>query len=290
MESEVELEKAKNEVLRKIGRNMLLFQKVEHMLKFLITNGKVSGRISEVKANQEKRAEAIHKQTMVSLVGQLLENVYLECDESTEEHEELREAYLSFIFKVESDAVYYEEKKQDLASIVADRNELIHHLLPRFNPNSIESCLDTDRYLDQQREKLLPEFDMLRNMIECLQEGRKEVAEFLNSDEGKKHFNWLWLRQSRLVILLGDIASQVTRPDGWTLLTTASQLIRQHAPEEVAALNERYGHKTLKRLILATDLFDINEERTDRGGIRVLYRLKPDCAVQRVSNHSAGPT
>ena len=111
MESEVELEKAKNEVLRKIGRNMILFQQMERMLKYLITNGNVSGYISEIKANKEQRAETIHKQTMGQLVGQFLEDTHLGCDESIEEPEELKEAYLTLNFKVECDAVYYENKK-----------------------------------------------------------------------------------------------------------------------------------------------------------------------------------
>jgi hypothetical protein len=276
----MELEKARNEVLRKIGRNIFLFQQVEAMLKFLITNGTVSGYISELSANQKQRADAVQKQTMGQLVGQYLENTHSGCDESREEEEQLKEAYLSFTFRVDCDATYYEKKKQSLASIVAERNELIHHLLPRFNPNSIDSCLETDKYLDQQREKLLPEIDMLKTLIESLQEGRQELAEFLNSDEGKKQFDLQWLRQSRLVILLGDIAAQMARPDGWTVLTTASQLIRQHVPEEAAKLKERYGHKTLKGLILATELFDMNEEITQKGGVRVLYRLKPDYVLQ----------
>lgn len=280
MESEVELEKAKNEVLRKIGRNMLLFQQMERMLKYLITNGNVSGYISEFKANKEQRAEIIRKQTMGQLVGQFLEDTHIGCDESTEEPEERKEAYFSLNFKVECDAVYYENKKQVLASIVADRNELIHHLLPGFNPNSIESCLETDRYLEQQREKLIPEFDLLRNMIENLQEGRKELAGFLLSDEGDKHFKMLFLRQSRLVKLLVEKSNQVARCDGWAVLDAVAQQIRQHSPEVITALKKRHGHKTLQGLILATDLFDINEERTDKGGIRVLYRLKPDCVLQ----------
>ena len=111
MESEVELEKVKNEVLRKIGRNMILFQQMERMLKYLITNGNVSGYISEIKANKEQRAETIHKQTMGQLVGQFLEDTHLGCDESIEEPEELKEAYLTLNFKVECDAVYYENKK-----------------------------------------------------------------------------------------------------------------------------------------------------------------------------------
>jgi hypothetical protein len=163
-----------------------------------------------------------------------------------------------------------------MASIVDDRNDLIHHLLPKFNPDSIQSCLEIDQYLDQQREKLLPELELLKRMIESLQKGRQELGEFLQSDEGKKHFKLQWLRQSRLVMLLVETATQIVRSDGWAVLDTAGHLIRQHALDEISALHEKYGHKTLKALVSATELFDICEEPTDRGGIRVLYRLKPD--------------
>ncbi|CAH1085677.1 hypothetical protein [Candidatus Nitrotoga sp. 1052] len=114
----------------------------------------------------------------------------------------------------------------------------------------------------------------------------KEISnnrELINSDEAKKQFELLWLRQSRLVILLGDIARQAARPDGWVLLRTAGQLIRQHEAEEKMMLNELYGHKTLKGLILATGLFDITEEPTHKGGIRLLYRSKLDGLVQEAS-------
>ena len=280
MEPELELEKAKNEVLRKIGRNILLFQQVEHMIKFLVANGKIEGYVSEVEASQKQRAEIIRKQTLGQLVGQYLKNTHSICKEINEDHVELKEAYLSFTFRIDVDAVYYETKKEDLASLVAERNDLIHHFLPRLNHESIESWIETEHYLDRQCEKLLPELTQLKSIVDALQEGRKALAEFLNSDEGKRQFELPWLRQSRLVLLLGDIATQAARHDGWTLLSTAGQLIRQHAPEEMAVLNERYGHKTLKGLILATEIFDITEEPTNRGGVRVLYRLKPGWALQ----------
>jgi len=276
----MELEKANNEVLRKIGRNMLLFQQVEHMLKYIVANGNYSGYSREIKAIKEQRAASVYRQTMGQLVGQFIENTHSECKENPEHPLTKKDAYLSFSFKVESDAVYYETKKEALASIVSDRNELIHHLLPRFNPDSIESCLELDQLLDKQREKLILEIDLLRNMIDTLREGKKQLAEFLMSDEGKKLFELPWRRESRLVLLLGEIAAQAARPDGWTLLNTAAQLIRQHEPEEMAALKNRYGHKTLKSLILATELFDIYEEPTKKGGIRLLYRLKADGEMQ----------
>jgi hypothetical protein len=89
------------------------------------------------------------------------------------------------------------------------------------------------------------------------------------------------LRQSRLVELLAVIAKQAARPDGWTLLSIAGNLVRHQAQEEMAALNETWGHKTLKGLILATELFDICEEHTEKGGVRVLYRPKANWELRR---------
>lgn len=276
MDLEVELKKAKDEVLRKIGRNMLLFQQVEYMLKFLIANGQFSGGIGEIKANKEQRAESVHKQTMGMLAGQYLDDIHLGTDKNSENQEELKGAYLSFSFKVECNSVYYESRKQAMASIVDDRNDLIHHLLPKFNPSSIESCLEVDQYLDEQREKLLPEFNLLKNMAENLQNGMKITAEFLTSKEGKEFFTSSLPRKSPVVTLLEDIAVQKARADGWVPLSIAGQIIKQHAPDEISALHEKYGSKTMKALVLATELFELCEESTDGGGIRVLYRLKPD--------------
>jgi hypothetical protein len=45
-------------------------------------------------------------------------------------------------------------------------------------------------------------------------------------------------------------------------------------------MKERYGYKTLKSLILATEVFDVIEEASDRGGVRVLYRVKPQWSLE----------
>jgi len=51
-----------------------------------------------------------------------------------------------------------------------------------------------------------------------MQDAKKAFAEFFNSDDGKKQFELLWLRQSRLVLLLTDVPTKAARPDGWTSL------------------------------------------------------------------------
>ena len=135
-------------------------------------------------------------------------------------------------------------------------------------------------YLDQQREKIIPELKQLQSMIGSLEDGRKIMSEFLVSDEGVRQFKLSRLRQNRLALLLGEIANQIARRDGWAVMDAANQLVRQRAPEEIFGLKKKYGHKTLKELMVATGFFDITEEPTERGGIRVLYRLKPEWALQ----------
>lgn len=274
MESQIELEDAKNEVLRKIGRNVLLFQQMEKLLKFLIVNGKIEGYTDELKSKQEQRTETIYKKTMGKLVGDYIEDTFSDFKNIPQTPRDSKRLYISFGLNLETDAVNYENKKKILAEIVADRNELIHNLLPNYDLNSIEGCRGIEEHLDQQREKLLPELNELKNFIETLVETKKLFSDFLNSDEGKKRF-FSPMRGGRILYYLGEIASQVVRPDGWTPLSVAGKIIWKQKPEEITDVFKKYGHKTLKGLILATEIFEIKEEPTKNGGIQVLYRLKP---------------
>ncbi len=69
---EVELDYAKDEVLRKIGRNMLLYQQLEQLLKFLTANGQFSGYASEIWKNKAQKEKKIKKETMGKLVGRFI--------------------------------------------------------------------------------------------------------------------------------------------------------------------------------------------------------------------------
>jgi hypothetical protein len=274
------LEDAVNEVHRKIGRNMMLFQQLEYLLKHFVANSSFSGYVSELSLIKEQRAISVRKLTLGSLVGKYLETTSTESPENSDnepdELEDITEAFCSFKFHTQYyDAAYLDTKKDALARIVFDRNELIHHLLLKFDTKSVESCTQTGKQLDEQKEKVLSEINELKRQLDSFKTGMKFFAEFLNSDEGKRQFELSLLRQSLLALLLCEIASQNARTDGWFSLSAASLIIRREAPEEVDLLKVKYGHKSLKALILATEMFDLYEEPTAKG-LRVLYRLKPD--------------
>jgi len=282
MESELDLIKMQDKVFEKIGRNLLNFQKIEQLLKLLIANGRVSGHMSETKEILERQAAAVHKQTMGNLVGKFVDNTLLGHEESSQTTFEPKEPYFSISFNVNADTDFYESKKQALKSLVDDRNDLIHHLLPRFNPESIESCSETEQYLDQQREKLIPEYDYLKSLLVGLKEGIDQYTDFLGSEEGMKQFELSFLQQSPLVTLLLNISIQQLRSDGWTLLDNADRQLRTTLPDEMGRLKTSYGYKTVKELIHGSEFFDIKEEITKKRGIRVLYRPKPELLASRL--------
>ena len=63
-----------DEALRKIGRNLVHFQKMEHALKIIISSGKISGTASELENAQKKRAKSIEKRGMGSLAKDFMKD------------------------------------------------------------------------------------------------------------------------------------------------------------------------------------------------------------------------
>jgi len=67
------LEELVREVQRKIGRNLLHFQKLEYLLKYIVANGQYSGFISDLQKNISSKRELVNKLTMGQLIGELKE-------------------------------------------------------------------------------------------------------------------------------------------------------------------------------------------------------------------------
>jgi hypothetical protein len=277
------LEESVNDIFRKIGRNVMLFQNLEYLLKYLVATSSISGYESELKSQEEQRRSTINKQTMGQLVGQYIENSNPENQDILEDPKYIKEEMFLWVKYGFGDSTDYENSKKVLAKLVDDRNELIHHLLPQFDTNSIESCIQIGKKLDEQKSNIVREIDNLKRRIDAMHEGVKGIASFLNSPTGKKELEKIALlpRQRDLIWILSDIAEQTTRPNGWTPLNEAGQLIRQRVrqqvsePEKIASIKEYFGYKSLKTFIIEAKIFDIYEEPTKKG-IRILYRKKPN--------------
>lgn len=57
----------------------------------------------------------------------------------------------------------------------------------------------------------------------------------------------------------------------------ANQIINRELPEELTELKPRLGISKLKDLLLETEMFEVQGEEAERGGVWVLKGLKPEC-------------
>jgi hypothetical protein len=275
------LNSVKNEVFRKIGRNVVLFQQLEQLLKSMIVASEIRSSADGLPENQAKRAEMVAKQTMGALGKSFREDVFVkssdarpERDTSIESSESLLPGISTrFYFQVEDD--FHEDLAGNLNSLVVERNELIHQLPVKWNLNSLDGCRALEAHLDVQQSRFLPVMETLTELHCSMFETMKECGEFLQSDEGKRQFALATLRQSRLVVWLCDIAKNKARSDGWVVFDKAKQVVRDNAPEELTQLEKRHGYKRLQDAMLATEWFELSEEMTTKNGRRMIYRIKP---------------
>lgn len=264
-----------DEVLRRIGRNLVIFQQIEQFLKLLLANHKNAGTPANYAANLQKQTECINKKMLGHLVEKYGTEVLQDAGEQVPDAER-PDNWFVFSFRVCGDTEFVETMRRDLKLMTDERNDLVHHFLPRWKPGNDDVLNEALAYLDAQREKVRPMHEHLRNNVRHLHESANVLSDFIASPEYEKQTELMWLQASPLVRLFCDVATQYHRRDGWTYLAQAGDLAAKELPDELKALKERYGFKTLKRLLVGSEMFEIFDEPMENGAFRTLYKVRPD--------------
>jgi len=262
-----------DEVLRRVGRNLIVFQQIEHFLKVLLANHKNAGTPESYASNLQDQTECINKKMLGHLVDKYGTDVLQDAGAEVPE-DERADDWLCFSFHISGDTEFVESMRRDLKLMTDERNELVHHFLPRWQPNALDKLEEALAYLDAQREKVLPIHDHLRSTVQHLQDSRRQLAEIMASPEYEKQTELMWLQASPLVSLFCNVAIQCHRNDGWTYLARAGDLAARELPDEVMHLKERYGFKTLKKLLIGSEMFEIFDEPLAGGAFRTLYKVR----------------
>lgn len=95
-----------DEVMRRIGRNVVNFQMVEAMLKHLNAHASVHAPASQLATRMEEQRAAEHKKTMGELAGRMMSNV-LQARPNHQTPDEIDEPWFGFGFTESSRAFYW---------------------------------------------------------------------------------------------------------------------------------------------------------------------------------------
>ncbi len=167
MYESTDIEAVSTEALRKLGRNILNFSKIEAGFKLLLSVSHVEGTTTTIRDNIKAKQNKLHKQTLGALVTEFNRSISRDVEEP-KPPQNLTTPWLSLSFNVAS--TNPDECEQTLRQLVEERNCLIHHDLAHIDVTSIEDYRSLITLLDEQNPRLLAQLGDLRWMLCSLSE------------------------------------------------------------------------------------------------------------------------
>jgi hypothetical protein len=176
-------------VADELQRCLLRLQQYERLLKAILASQEISGTIDTALARQAARAEEFRTASLGTLVKEFLGSyVSQEGKEVPEpptfEQEALAtgQAVFRFRMSMEMSDEGITETKAALRELVALRNDIVHHLIERFNVWTREGCVAAVEHLIQSYSHIDKRFEELRGWAEPADSARAMSASFMQSD------------------------------------------------------------------------------------------------------------
>jgi hypothetical protein len=276
-----------HEVQRKLGRCLLRLQQYEGLLKAIAAHHEIAGPADKLQVIRDSRVEELSNKTLGHLVG-VLTGSYLSV-ESTEVADSStadapREADPSQVwFRMRSSISMspegYAETVQQLRELVTLRNDLVHHLVERFNVWTLDGCRDAAAHLDATYLRIDGHYASLTTWAKSMQEAHALTASFFASKAWEDFYvhgiapegtvDW---PRATVIELLREAAASEAR-DGWTNLADAIAFIgarhADHTPK-------RYGCSSWRQVLHESKLFDVRRDKAmDAAPGATWYRCRP---------------
>ena len=155
---------AQNLVFEKIGRNVVNFQKLERLLKYILKVVSLTEPkpLSQFEAHIQTRAAWLRTRPMGELVKHATEAFQTSPGEPPVE---IREPWVSISMTFEGENWGVPQWSEYMSRVVDERNRLVHHILESFDIGTVDGCRTLCVELDAQRERTLPAFNQLLSMV-----------------------------------------------------------------------------------------------------------------------------
>jgi hypothetical protein len=180
---DMDIEAVRSEALRKLGRNIVNFSKIEGGLKYLLSISQVEVVEGTFSEQVHKNQDRVRKHTLGKVVQEFHKNVVADASQSeiATDSFDFKIAFYAKVIRNNPD--FFESRKCALSDIVAERNNLIHQDLALLDTSCIEDYRKLISRLDEQNPRLLDQLEELKWIGESVVNGLEIFDDFFKSPE-----------------------------------------------------------------------------------------------------------
>ena len=270
-----ELQTAIDEVRRRTGRNLILFQSAEYCIKELVALGSLRLTPSNGPKSVADVVQGMKMETMGGMKNRLFEDHFHDGTKPCPDPPDTPDS--PEIWVCATFAIAYPdliERRAAVDRMIVERNELVHNLLPKLSPWSIDSINEVALWLDRQREEVLPTVDWLQEQLQTVRKQINLLVQFMKAEEGKEAMRTRELQQSPAIGRLASLAEASPEPGGWISVRDAYRRLDEDEQDEIARLRKDYHLTSLSAVIAASRLFDLDLAPGGQGPSKAFFRLK----------------
>ena len=231
-------------------------------MKSMLAHHELGGPVNEWEARRAARVDDVSDKSLGTLVKRLFESYVVvkgfEPPVAGDAAIPVDQVSIAFQFRIEMAEQDRLSVKTAIEELVLMRNELVHHLIEKFDVWTNDGCVAATEHLNQCYERIDRHVVELQEWAKNMDETRATAASLVQSAAFKDFmFNGIapdgavdW-QQAGIVRALRD-AKQTLSVNGWVRLEDARIWIAEHHPEQVP---EKYGCRTWPHVLSESRAF-----------------------------------
>lgn len=255
-----------------LGRCMLRFQQYERLMKAILANHEISGSIDAIDTAHARQAAKFSGKSLGQLTNALFQT-YIVHSEAEPNHLPANKVpidrpSITIRSSIEMPVDHWHETKTAIEELVALRNDLVHHLIERFDVWTEDGCVKAENHLEYCYKRINVHCDELSDWAQRMNDARAISASFAQSEvfydvivngiapDGT--FDW---PDTGIVRALRE-ASDKLSISGWTELAAARTWLAEHHADQTP---QKYGCRTWPQVLHESKCF------------RLAYKANENC-------------
>ncbi len=260
------------DVQRLLGRCMLRIQQYERLMKAMLAHHELAGPVDALEAQRSTRIEKLSDKSLGTLVKALFETYVVpdgfERNLLPDDKVATDRISMAFSFRMSMAPDRWAQTKEAVEDLVAMRNDLVHHLIDRFDVWGEEGCVAAVRHLEDSYGRIDGHYLELVEWATNMEKAREMAASFsqsqafhdlvVNGIAPDGSFDW---SNSGMVRALRQ-AVEANGTEGWARLDEVRSWLAVHDAEQTP---EKYGCRSWPQVVSDSRLFDLKYRTTEDG-------------------------